>query len=73
MILPRVRRAAQHPGPPGASAQPVELLYPRPAILVGLVYTSLLFAGRALVGSFESLDNELIEAATTGGKELDPA
>ncbi len=53
----------------GLTAQPVELLYHDATILVGLVYTSLLFMVVPLVGSLESLDNELIEAAyDLGGK-----
>ena len=47
----------------GVTAQPVELLYHDATILVGLVYTSLLFMVVPLVGSLESLDNSLIEAA----------
>jgi len=47
----------------GLTAQPVELLYRDATILVGLVYTSLLFMVVPLVGSLESLDNSLIEAA----------
>jgi len=47
----------------GLTAQPVELLYHDATILVGLVYTSLLFMVVPLVGSLESLDNSLIEAA----------
>lgn len=47
----------------GITAQPVELLYHDATILVGLVYTSLLFMVVPLVGSLESLDNALIEAA----------
>jgi len=46
----------------GITAQPVELLYHDATILVGLVYTSLLFMVVPLVGSLESLDNALIEA-----------
>jgi spermidine/putrescine transport system permease protein len=46
----------------GVTAQPVELLYHDATILVGLVYTSLLFMVVPLVGSLESLDNSLIEA-----------
>ena len=42
---------------------PVELLYHDATILVGLVYTSLLFMVVPLVSSLESLDNSLIEAA----------
>ena len=47
----------------GVTSQPVELLYHDATILVGLVYTSLLFMVVPLVGSLESLDNSLIEAA----------
>jgi spermidine/putrescine transport system permease protein len=47
----------------GLTAQPVELLYHDATILVGLVYTSLLFMVVPLVGALESLDNSLIEAA----------
>jgi spermidine/putrescine transport system permease protein len=53
----------------GITTQPVELLYHDATILVGLVYTSLLFMVVPLVGSLESLDNSLIEAAyDLGGK-----
>src|SRR5579863_8736854 len=53
----------------GITAQPVELLYHDATILVGLIYTSLLFMVVPLVGSLESLDNALIEAAyDLGGK-----
>jgi spermidine/putrescine transport system permease protein len=53
----------------GLTPQPVELLYHDATILVGLVYTSLLFMVVPLVGSLESLDNALIEAAyDLGGK-----
>jgi spermidine/putrescine transport system permease protein len=53
----------------GLTTQPVELLYHDATILVGLVYTSLLFMVVPLVGSLESLDNGLIEAAyDLGGK-----
>jgi spermidine/putrescine transport system permease protein len=47
----------------GITAMPVELLYHDATILVGLVYTSLLFMVVPLVSSLESLDNSLIEAA----------
>jgi spermidine/putrescine transport system permease protein len=47
----------------GVTAVPVELLYHDATILVGLVYTSLLFMLIPLVSSLESLDNSLIEAA----------
>jgi len=47
----------------GITAEPVELLYHDATILVGLVYTSLLFMLIPLISSLESLDNALIEAA----------
>jgi spermidine/putrescine transport system permease protein len=47
----------------GITDVPVELLYHDATILVGLVYTSLLFMVVPLVNSFDSLDNSLIEAA----------
>jgi spermidine/putrescine transport system permease protein len=47
----------------GLTASPPELLYHDATILVGLVYTSLLFMVVPLVNSLESLDNALIEAA----------
>ncbi len=47
----------------GITSTPVELLYHDATILVGLVYTSMLFMLIPLVGSLESLDNSLIEAA----------
>ncbi len=47
----------------GLTDMPVELLYHDATILVGLVYTSLLFMVVPLVSSLESLDNSLIEAA----------
>ncbi len=47
----------------GLTAVPVEMLYHDATILVGLVYTSLLFMVVPLVSSLESLDNSLIEAA----------
>jgi spermidine/putrescine transport system permease protein len=47
----------------GLTAVPVELLYHDATILVGLVYTSLLFMVVPVVNSLESLDNALIEAA----------
>jgi spermidine/putrescine transport system permease protein len=47
----------------GLTAVPVELLYHDATILVGLVYTSLLFMVVPLITSLESLDNTLIEAA----------
>ena len=47
----------------GLTDVPVELLYHDATILVGLVYTSLLFMVVPLVSALESLDNSLIEAA----------
>ena len=47
----------------GITTVPVELLYRDATILVGLVYTSLLFMVVPLISSLESLDNSLIEAA----------
>ena len=47
----------------GITAQPVELLYRDATILVGLVYTSLLFMVVPLANALESLDDALIEAA----------
>jgi spermidine/putrescine transport system permease protein len=47
----------------GITAQPVEMLYHDATILVGLVYTSLLFMVVPLANALESLDDALIEAA----------
>jgi spermidine/putrescine transport system permease protein len=47
----------------GITAVPVELLYHDATILIGLIYTSMLFMVVPLVSSLESLDNALIEAA----------
>jgi len=47
----------------GITAAPVEMLYHDTTILVGLVYTSLLFMVVPLISAFDSLDNSLIEAA----------
>ena len=47
----------------GITAAPIELLYHDATIMVGLVYTSLLFMVIPLISSLESLDNSLIEAA----------
>ena len=47
----------------GLTEMPVELLYHDATILIGLVYTSLLFMVVPLVSALESLDNSLIEAA----------
>ena len=54
------------------TAVPVELLYRDATILVGLVYTSLLFMVVPLIGALESLDDALIEAAyDLGGEGFD--
>jgi spermidine/putrescine transport system permease protein len=47
----------------GLSDQPIEMLYHDATILVGLVYTSMLFMVVPLIGALESLDDTLIEAA----------
>ena len=47
----------------GITAKPVEMLYHDTTILVGLVYTSMLFMVVPLVSAFDSLDDALIEAA----------
>ncbi|HUX74792.1 MAG TPA: ABC transporter permease [Steroidobacteraceae bacterium] len=47
----------------GITAAPIEMLYHDSTIMVGLVYTSMLFMIVPLVSSLESLDNSLIEAA----------
>jgi len=47
----------------GLTPVPVDLLYHDATILVGLVYTSMLFMVIPLIGALESLDDSLIEAA----------
>ena len=47
----------------GLTPAPVDLLYHDATILVGLVYTSMLFMVVPLIGALESLDDSLIEAA----------
>jgi spermidine/putrescine transport system permease protein len=47
----------------GLTNAPVELLYRDATILVGLVYTSMLFMVVPLISALESLDDTLIEAA----------
>jgi spermidine/putrescine transport system permease protein len=47
----------------GITAAPVEMLYQDATILVGLVYTSMLFMVVPLVSALESLDDSLVEAA----------
>ena len=46
----------------GLASQPVEMLYNDAAIMVGLVYTSMLFMVVPLVTTLESLDDSVIEA-----------
>jgi spermidine/putrescine transport system permease protein len=53
----------------GITSVPVEFLYHDATILVGLVYTSLLFMVIPLVSSLESLDNALVEAAYDLGSD----
>ena len=47
----------------GLTETPVELLYRDATVLVGLVYTSMLFMVVPLISALESLDDALIEAA----------
>jgi spermidine/putrescine transport system permease protein len=47
----------------GVTLAPVEMLYHDATILVGLVYTSMLFMVIPLISALESLDDSLIEAA----------
>ena len=47
----------------GITAAPVEMLYHDATILVGLVYTSMLFMVIPLISALENLDDSLIEAA----------
>lgn len=47
----------------GLTPVPIELLYHDATILVGLVYTSMLFMVIPLISALESLDDSLIEAA----------
>jgi spermidine/putrescine transport system permease protein len=56
----------------GLQATPPELLYHDATILVGLVYTSLLFMVVPLIGALDTLDDSLIEAAyDLGGSGFD--
>ena len=56
----------------GLVGTPPELLYHDATILVGLVYTSLLFMVVPLIGALDTLDDTLIEAAyDLGGNGLD--
>ena len=47
----------------GILDRPVELLYNDATMLLGLVYTSMLFMVVPLISTLESLDDSLIEAA----------
>ena len=47
----------------GVTPAPVEMLYHDATILIGLVYTSMLFMVIPLISALESLDDSLIEAA----------
>jgi spermidine/putrescine transport system permease protein len=47
----------------GVTPAPVEMLYHDATIMVGLVYTSMLFMVIPLISALESLDDSLIEAA----------
>jgi spermidine/putrescine transport system permease protein len=47
----------------GLLSQPVEMLYRDATMILGLVYTSMLFMAVPLMSVLESLDNSLIEAA----------
>jgi spermidine/putrescine transport system permease protein len=47
----------------GVTAAPVELLYRDSTVLIGLVYTSMLFMVVPLISALDSLDDSLIEAA----------
>lgn len=47
----------------GLASKPVEMLYNDVAIMIGLVYTSMLFMVVPLVTVLDTLDNSLIEAA----------
>lgn len=56
----------------GLAGAPPELLYHDATILVGLVYTSLLFMVVPLIGALDTLDDSLVEAAyDLGGSDFD--
>jgi spermidine/putrescine transport system permease protein len=55
----------------GLTSGPIEFLYNDVAIMVGLVYTSMLFMVIPLVSTLDSLDDSLVEAAyDLGGNSL---
>lgn len=56
----------------GVTSEPVELLYSDATVLLGLVYSSLLFMLVPLINALETLDDSLIEAAyDLGGRRAD--
>ena len=54
----------------GLLKQPVEMLYRDATMILGLVYTSMLFMVVPLISALESLDNNLIEAAYDLGADI---
>lgn len=54
----------------GILGQPVEMLYTDATMLLGLVYTSMLFMAVPLISVLDSLDNSLIEAAYDLGASM---
>jgi len=54
----------------GLLQQPVEMLYQDATMIMGLVYTSMLFMVVPLISALESLDNSLIEAAYDLGANM---
>ena len=54
----------------GLLSHPVEMLYRDSTMILGLVYTSMLFMAVPLISALESLDNSLIEAAYDLGANM---
>jgi len=54
----------------GLLSRPVEMLYRDSTMILGLVYTSMLFMAVPLISVLESLDNSLIEAAYDLGANI---
>ncbi|MGA8019012.1 MAG: ABC transporter permease [Desulfobacterales bacterium] len=54
----------------GLLSRPVEMLYRDSTMILGLVYTSMLFMAVPLISALESLDNSLIEAAYDLGANM---
>ena len=54
----------------GILDRPVEMLYNDVTMVMGLVYTSMLFMSVPLISALESLDNSLIEAAYDLGADM---